>query len=86
MPRDATQDVVTRAVQHLGDAGCIAEAVSAAMALHQAALWGEIAHDRLARLTAQLELSCDQLRHIAGSGLVDLHKVEALAALQQRLR
>lgn len=81
------QVVIDRTVQRLGADACAAAAARAGLALHNhVQFFGARQPDELARHAAELELACEQLRAITGGGLVDLHKVEALAALQQRLR
>lgn len=42
--------------------------------------------DRAARAIGRVEVACEQLRLIVGSGLVDLHKVSAYAQLVSQLR
>lgn len=82
-----TQIVVHRTVERLGADTCTDAAARAGMALHNhVRFFGASQPDELARHAAVLELACEQLRSVVGDALVDLAKVEELAAMQKRLR
>lgn len=81
------QVVIDRTVQRFGADACAEAAARAGLALHNhVQFFGAGQPDELARHAAELELAAEQLRAITGSALVDLHKVEALQVMQQRLR
>lgn len=79
-----------QAVQAFGTERCLhaaskdAGALLAVMAAHPNG--GRRDLDAMARAVADMEVRCEQLRLIVGSGLVDLHKVSSLARLQSQLR
>lgn len=84
-----SQQVIEDAVARLGADACLREAAAEAAWLGlqiERGLVVAVDLDLLAKRVARMELACDQIRVIAGSALVDLHKVEALAQLQRALR
>ncbi len=79
-----------QAVEQLGHRHCLLAAAREAYLLIEALArvnaGAEGRIDQLAAAVAEVEVACEQLRLIAGPGLVELHKVEALARLQAELR
>lgn len=79
-----------QAVQQLGRVQCLRQAMQEAYHLVEAIArlraGDESRTDETAAAVAEVELACEQLRLIVGTGLVDLHKVAAPHRLQGRLR
>lgn len=85
----STQHLYHAAVAVLGAQACLNAGARAAGVLlesigHSAQRKQSL--DALARHVAEMEVACEQLRLVAGSGLVDLHKVSAFARLQSQVR
>lgn len=78
------------AVEQLGKAACLRTAMADAYHLVESIARlraGDLTRtDEVALAVADVEVACEQLRLIVGAGLVDLHKLAALARLQGRLR
>lgn len=82
------QPCIEQAVQAMGESLTFVRAARAAETLRHTCLMGirEFPNrEWLASVIAEVELTCDMLRHLAGDALVDLAKVEALYSLQQFL-
>lgn len=83
------QQAYQEAVSQFGVQLCLATAIDSSRALFDALRQlqaGSGSADQAAVAVGRIEVACEQLRLIVGSGLVDLHKLSAFSQLLEQLR